>query len=338
MAVQARWWVVQEEGWRRRQTIVGWVYTVFGIIGIVWGVVIPLVDDGETSLALPLILGLLGFLHIVGGIGLALGRRWSRAIMWPICALYLTASPMGVLVGGYGLWVLYNTRESAEPLRKPVFIAGCAGAAFLILTGISYDNFGRDPSGFDDQVLAAIEAQGGTEEFQQWLATLRNESDQGSAIIALTQRGLLRLSPDDQLTHTQFASYAMDQASIADCASYTRGTGTARNHRMVTERLDSLWVKQGADVKARAILAEIRGFPPAQPAPQNDMVDYIAMVHDSLSAADRRRFEVVSESLATVSDRDACWFGRMLLTRALEQPASRARWVRAVATLSLGPQ
>ena len=329
------WWTARERRWRERSIIVGSVYASLGIMMIVLGIATPVGDGVWTAPSMSLVLGAIGLLQLAGGTTFAMGHRSSRALIWPISVLYLLAFPLGVLIGGYSLWVLYNTRESLDPPSKPVLVICCAGAVLAVLMGLTARYSDPEPPAFSERVIAAIEAQGGTLELSRWFATPGNKGDRPDAVISLIGRGLLRLSPEDQLSHMQFLSYVLDQASTPDCAAYARGNTTFAQQRTLTQRLDSLWVRQGVEVQARAILAEIRRSPPAVPSSEDEMAQYIALVYDSLSTSDRRRFDVANASISDVSEQDACWFSRLIIAGALGQPAPRTRWVRAATTLSL---
>jgi hypothetical protein len=50
----------------------------------------------------------------VGGWGLLTGRRWGRWIIWALSALMLSLIPVGTILGGAGVWVLFATREKAS--------------------------------------------------------------------------------------------------------------------------------------------------------------------------------------------------------------------------------
>lgn len=50
----------------------------------------------------------LGIPGIVTGIGLLKFKRWARIVAIVLSALRLIEVPFGTVVGGYGLWVLFN--------------------------------------------------------------------------------------------------------------------------------------------------------------------------------------------------------------------------------------
>ena len=44
----------------------------------------------------------------VGGLGLVRGQRWARGLIMVLSGILLFAFPIGTLLGGYGLWVLFT--------------------------------------------------------------------------------------------------------------------------------------------------------------------------------------------------------------------------------------
>ena len=58
------------------------------------------------SISIPLMIGLLSTLGLIGGIGLFGYKPWARYIVIVVSALGLLAIPIGTLKGVYFLWVL----------------------------------------------------------------------------------------------------------------------------------------------------------------------------------------------------------------------------------------
>jgi hypothetical protein len=50
----------------------------------------------------------------IGGWGLLAGRRWGRWIIWALSALMLPLIPVGTVLGGVGVWVLFSTRKKLD--------------------------------------------------------------------------------------------------------------------------------------------------------------------------------------------------------------------------------
>jgi len=58
------------------------------------------------SASLPLLIGFLSTLGLVGGIGLLSFQPWARIIVMIIAAVGCLNIPIGTLIGVYSLWVL----------------------------------------------------------------------------------------------------------------------------------------------------------------------------------------------------------------------------------------
>jgi hypothetical protein len=61
---------------------------------------------GFLSVSLPILLGFLATLGLVGGIGLLSYKSWARYIVMVAAALGCLFIPIGTLIGVYTLWVL----------------------------------------------------------------------------------------------------------------------------------------------------------------------------------------------------------------------------------------
>lgn len=61
------------------------------------------------SITIPLFLGLIATLGLVGGIGLFVYKQWARYIVIVLSAIGLLFIPIGTLKGVYFLWVLLQT-------------------------------------------------------------------------------------------------------------------------------------------------------------------------------------------------------------------------------------
>ena len=67
---------------------------------------IPQMVLGFLSLSLPLLIGFLSTLGLVGGIGLLSFQSWARYLIIVVAALGCLNIPIGTLKGVYSLWVL----------------------------------------------------------------------------------------------------------------------------------------------------------------------------------------------------------------------------------------
>ncbi|NSW95530.1 MAG: hypothetical protein HPY62_12550, partial [Bacteroidales bacterium] len=61
---------------------------------------------GFLGISLPLLIGLMATLAIVGGIGLLSFQSWARYLIIVVAALGCLNIPIGTLKGVYSLWVL----------------------------------------------------------------------------------------------------------------------------------------------------------------------------------------------------------------------------------------
>jgi len=103
--------------------VLGWLYIVFGALGLVFGMFIfvffsslAVLPDDPTGAAVLVTIGLgLGFFfvvmsipEIIGGIGLLKRKSWSRILVIILGILNLIDIPIGTALGIYTLWVLFK--------------------------------------------------------------------------------------------------------------------------------------------------------------------------------------------------------------------------------------
>lgn len=107
---------------KRHVTVVGAIHIGFGILGLICAVVVffvlnfarGFVQDEEVptmalkflSVSLPLLIGFMSTLGLIGGIGLFSYRPWARYLIIVVAALGCLNIPIGTLKGVYTLWVL----------------------------------------------------------------------------------------------------------------------------------------------------------------------------------------------------------------------------------------
>ena len=107
---------------RKHVTVVGAIHIGFGFIGLIGaigaffalnfarGVVgndeIPSMVLGFLSVSVPLLIGFLSTLGLVGGIGLLSLQGWARYLVMIVAAVGCLNIPIGTLKGVYSLWVL----------------------------------------------------------------------------------------------------------------------------------------------------------------------------------------------------------------------------------------
>jgi hypothetical protein len=107
---------------KKHVTVVGAIHIGFGFIGLILalgaffalnfarGVVgneeIPSMVLRFLSVSVPLLIGFLSTLGLVGGIGLFSFQPWARYLIMIVAAIGCLNIPIGTLKGVYSLWVL----------------------------------------------------------------------------------------------------------------------------------------------------------------------------------------------------------------------------------------
>lgn len=107
---------------RKHVTVVGAIHIGFGFLGLIGalaaffalrfarGVVgneeIPSMVLGLLSVFVPLLIGFMSTLGLIGGIGLLSFQSWARYLVIVVAALGCLNIPIGTLKGVYSLWVL----------------------------------------------------------------------------------------------------------------------------------------------------------------------------------------------------------------------------------------
>jgi hypothetical protein len=114
--------IMEDSKMKKHVTIVGAIHIGFGILGLigalalffalnfargfVGGDEIPTMVLGFLALSLPLLVGFMSTLGLVGGIGLLSFQPWARYLIIVVAALGCLNIPIGTLKGVYSLWVL----------------------------------------------------------------------------------------------------------------------------------------------------------------------------------------------------------------------------------------
>jgi len=107
---------------KKHVTVVGAIHIGFGMLGLIAAVVVffvlsfarGFVESEEIpamvlrilSISLPLLIGFMSTLGLVGGIGLLSFMPWARYLIIVVAALGCLNIPIGTLKGVYSLWVL----------------------------------------------------------------------------------------------------------------------------------------------------------------------------------------------------------------------------------------
>ena len=113
---------MEDSKMKKHVTIVGAIHIGFGLLGLIGAVAVffalnfarGFVEGEEVpnmvlkflSLSLPLLIGFMSTLGLVGGIGLLSYLPWSRYLVIVVAALGCLNIPIGTLKGVYSLWVL----------------------------------------------------------------------------------------------------------------------------------------------------------------------------------------------------------------------------------------
>jgi hypothetical protein len=113
---------MEDSKMKKHVTVVGAIHIGFGILGLIGAVAvffalnfaIGFVENNEEgvmvlrflSISLPLLIGCMSTLGLVGGIGLLSYMSWARYLVIVVAALGCLNIPIGTLKGVYSLWVL----------------------------------------------------------------------------------------------------------------------------------------------------------------------------------------------------------------------------------------
>ncbi len=107
---------------KKHVTIVGVIHIAFGVLGLIGAMTvffalhfakgfvsneeIPAMVLTTLAISLPLLIGFMSTLGLVGGIGLMAYKNWARYLVIIVAALGCLNIPIGTLKGVYSLWVL----------------------------------------------------------------------------------------------------------------------------------------------------------------------------------------------------------------------------------------
>jgi hypothetical protein len=113
---------MEDSKMKKHVTVVGAIQIGFGALGLIGAVVVffalnfarTQVGDDEVagtvlrliSISLPVLIGFMSTLGLVGGIGLFTYQPWARYLVIVVSALGCLNIPIGTLKGVYALWVL----------------------------------------------------------------------------------------------------------------------------------------------------------------------------------------------------------------------------------------
>jgi len=113
---------MEENKMKKHVTVVGAIHIGFGILGLIGALAIffalhfakgfvsneeiPTIVLSFLAISLPLLVGFMSTLGLVGGIGLMSYQSWARYLVIVVAALGCLNIPIGTLKGVYSLWVL----------------------------------------------------------------------------------------------------------------------------------------------------------------------------------------------------------------------------------------
>ena len=113
---------MEDSKMKKHVTVVGAIHIGFGVLGLIAAVVVffalnfakgfvqneevPTMILGFLSVSLPLLIGVMSTLGLIGGIGLLSFLPWARFLVIVVAALGCLNIPIGTLKGVYTLWVL----------------------------------------------------------------------------------------------------------------------------------------------------------------------------------------------------------------------------------------
>jgi hypothetical protein len=114
---------------KKHVTVVGAIHIGFGILGLIGALAvffalnfakgfvdndeIPTIVLGFLAASLPLLIGFMSTLGLIGGIGLLAYKGWARYLVIVVAALGCLNIPIGTLKGVYSLWVLLQDETIA---------------------------------------------------------------------------------------------------------------------------------------------------------------------------------------------------------------------------------
>ncbi len=122
---------------KKHVTVVAAIHIGFGLIGLIAALVlffvfnflksvvggdeVPTMLLGFLSISIPILVGFMSTLGLIGGIGLLSLQPWARYLVIVVAALGCLNIPIGTLKGVYSLWVLLQdeTIKLFQP-DKPV--------------------------------------------------------------------------------------------------------------------------------------------------------------------------------------------------------------------------
>jgi hypothetical protein len=113
---------MEESKMKKHVTVVGALHIGFGILWLIAAIILYFIfnfarvsvgDDaialkvlGFIGLVLPLLIGVISVIGLIGGIALLSYRSWARVMVIIVAVLGCLNIPIGTLIGVYSIWVL----------------------------------------------------------------------------------------------------------------------------------------------------------------------------------------------------------------------------------------
>ena len=126
---------MEENRMKKHVTVVAALHIGFGILGLIGAMAVffalnfargfvegdevPTMVLGFLSVSLPLLVGFMSTLGLVGGIALFGYKPWARYLVIVVAALGCLNIPIGTLKGVYSLWVLLQDETVKLFQQKP---------------------------------------------------------------------------------------------------------------------------------------------------------------------------------------------------------------------------
>ncbi len=125
---------IEDTRMKKHVTVVGVIHIAFGVLGLIGALTvffalhfargfvsneeIPEMILSMLAVSLPLLIGFISTLGLIGGIGLLAYKTWARYLVIIVAALGCLNIPIGTLKGVYSLWVLLQD-ETVKLFEKP---------------------------------------------------------------------------------------------------------------------------------------------------------------------------------------------------------------------------
>jgi hypothetical protein len=127
--------VMENSNMKKHVTVVGAIQIGFSVLGLMAAVAVfvaltfsrGFIENDETaqmvvrflSISIPLLIGFISTLGLVGGIGILVYKPWARYLVIVISAIGCVNIPFGTVKGIYSIWVLIND-ETLKLFNKEV--------------------------------------------------------------------------------------------------------------------------------------------------------------------------------------------------------------------------